>query len=289
MVEPDTSKMTSAQLKQQMKEETRGMKEAPEEVEAPTEEFEVQSAPTEEKVEEETEETPEEETPPEEQPPATEEKPTLHKIKVEGKEEEVTQEKLIEYAQKGRHYEKEMAKLKREREELRAQRTNEKPAVAQPSTGIQDPEKAKEMFLQQFADNPIGTLLQMNQLMQQQQAGQAVEEKKAERLFDLDQQETNPVWTQIKPRYQEFRDLGHTREMAATLAENDLLRTAILNAQTAGIKKGQEKEKAKRKAEIPVGGKGAKPTDMGISDEALSKLKASDLKRKLPRVRTPGF
>ncbi len=288
MAEPDSSKLTSAQLKQQLKEQTRGLKEAPEEVEAPAEEFEVQPEPTEEKVIEETEVTPEE-IPPTEQPPEPVEKPTLHKLKVEGKEEEVTQEKLIEYAQKGRHYEKEMAKLKREREELRAQRTSEKPPVAQPSTGIQDPEKAKEMFLQQFADNPIGTLLQMNQLMQQQQAGQTAEEKKAERLFDLDQQESNPVWNQIKPRYQEFRDLGHSREMAATLAENDLLRTAILNAQTAGIKKGQEKEKAKQKAEIPVGGKGTKPTDIGLSDEAIGKLKASDLKRKLPRVRTPGY
>lgn len=289
MVEPaDSSKLTSAQMKQQLREQTKGMREAPEDIEEPaTEEFE-EPEPTETEEEKPEETPPEEELKPEEQPP--EEKPALHKINVEGKIEEVTHEKLIEYAQKGRHYEKEMAKLKKDREDLRVQR-----ATPQTTTPIQttnanlDPAKLKDLFLEEFANNPIGVITQMQQFMFQQRDEKMSDERKSDRLFEQEQIEVNPVWKEIKPQYQVYRDLGYDREVATTKAENDFLRTAILNAQTAGRKEGEKKTIAKRKAEIPIGGKGTKVTEMGISEETLSKMKSSDLKKKLPRVRTPGY
>jgi hypothetical protein len=290
MAEPDSSKLTSAQMKQQLKEQTRGMREAPEDIEEPTEEL-TEPEPA-EAEEEKTEETPaEEEKPVEEQPPEKEEKPTLHKLKVEGKEEEVPYEKLIEFAQKGRHYEKEMAKLKKQREELQAER--EKPKA--PASPIQnanaslDPTKIKDMFLEEFANNPVGVLTQMQEFMLQKRDEKTAEDRKADRMFEQEQVEDNPVWKDIKPQFQFYRDMGYDREVAITKAENDFLRTAILNAQTAGRKEGEKKTIAKRKAEIPIGGKGAKATDTGIPDETISRMKASDLKKKIPRVRTPGF
>ncbi len=292
MVEPaDSSKLTSAQLKQQLKEQTKGMKEAPEEVEPATEEL-IESEPA-EAEEEKTEETPaeEEEKPVEEQPPEKEEKPSLHKLKVEGKEEEVPYEKLIEYAQKGRHYEKEMAKLKKQREDLQTERATPRTTTTpnQNANANLDPAKIKDLFLEEFANNPVGVLTQMQQIMLQQRDDKTAEDRKAERLFEAEQVEANPVWKDIRPQYQFYRDMGYDREVAITKAENDFLRTAILNAQTAGRKEGEKKIIAKRKAEIPIGGKGAKATETGISDETLSRMKSTDLKKKLPRVRTPGF
>jgi hypothetical protein len=288
MVEPaDSSKLTSAQMKQQLKEQTKGMGEAPEDVEEPTEEF-VEPEPTETEEEKPEETPPEEEEKPVEQPP--EEKPALHKINVEGKIEEVTHEKLIEYAQKGRHYEKEMAKLKKDREDLRVQRaTPQQVTPIQTTNANLDPSKIKDMFLEEFANNPVGVLTQMQQIMLQQRDEKTAEEKKTDRLFEQDQVEVNPVWKDVKPQYQFYRDMGYDREVAITKAENDFLRTAILNAQTAGRKEGEKKTIAKRKAEIPIGGKGAKVTESGISEETLSRMKSSDLKKKLPRVRTPGY
>lgn len=281
--EEDSSKMSSDQIKQQIAEQAAGLEEEAD-LEATEQPEGADAEPTEESEEaaEEQETTGEEEV---EQP-----EPKPHEPSQKSKEEDIPFETIIDYAQKTKPYDEAMRRLKEEREALLRQSQGQPGAQPQGSPDL-TPEKLNERFLQMLAKDPIGTLAQFNSFILQQREAQLAEERKAERKFDIDQTESNPVWPKIKPRYNEYRDLGYTREMALLLAENDFLKQAIVSAKTVGMRTGEAKAKAKKKAEIPTGHRAtAKAPRLGNLDETqLSRMTSKALKAILPNVKTPGF
>ena len=277
----DTSdSLSSDDLKQQL-EETEVTEEAASE--------EVVEEETAEPVEEASEEQVETSEEPEETPePKKEEKP-LHRIKVEGKEEEIPYEKLIEFAQKGRHYEKEMSKLKEERRRLQeASPTTTAPVNQMPMTA-----EAKEQFFKALADDPFGTLGTFLNMGLDMREKRTKEERQADRLYESEQAE-NPLWDRIRPRYRELLDSGYSRQQAHLMAENDLLKDVILQTKSSAMKEGSKKEQAKLKAQMPVGEKRGKVSAGATSDADLSKLQSSKIaelltKRGGKRIRNPGW
>ena len=273
----ESSEATSDELKQRLSEQTSELEPAEPESE---EEIQVETDDVVEEEETKEAETSEEETEPEETPTKVE-KPSTHKIKVDGKEEEVDYEKLVEFAQKGRHYEKSMAELKREREELaKARQTPNTPAPP-------DLSKFNEEFIKAINENPFATILNVVKMGIDNEKQTTAQERREERLFEAEQAE-NPLWSKIKPRYQEYRDLGDSRSEAKLKAENDFLRDAVLNAKNIGQKEGQNKEKMKLKAQIPSGSKKIKAEPGRIpTPEEARKLSSAELAKRIRKLQLP--
>ena len=143
----DSSKATSDELKKQIMEQTSTLEEAPPEPEVVEEEETVEVEIPEE---ESTEEEPAKAETAEEKP---QKKEPLHKIVVEGKEEELTLDKLKEYAQKGRYLERERAKDKAEREKLQT-------TTGQQPFQMPDATKINEQFVESLQKDTFGTMVQ---------------------------------------------------------------------------------------------------------------------------------
>jgi hypothetical protein len=92
----------------------------------------------------------------------------------------------------------------------------------------------------------------------------------------------------IKPRYQEYRDLGDTMDIAKLKAENDFLRDAVLKAKTTGQKEGQNKEKMKLKAQIPTGTKKTRVESGRVpTTEEARKMPSAELKKRISKLGLP--
>lgn len=211
----------------------------------------------------------------EEQPEKT------YRIKVEGKEEDLPLEKLVEYAQKGRYLEREKARLK-------AEISKEQPKQATPQM---PPEEMNKWFLEEANRNPLGAIMTVNQMIRQNEKEQEKAERLQERKFEIEVSETmGELWKHLKPKYQEFREYGIDQETALAKAEADFYREKAIEAMQRGVKKGAQKAAAKLKAAIPSGSKKLKPTTGSLpSPDEFKKLKSSDMAKYLRRVRNPGW
>ena len=284
----DNSADTSSEMKKRIAEQTKALLDTVEsptsfaqdaaEVTSETEETE-ETEQTEEASAEETE-TSEEETA--EKPAETPtKKETLHKLKVEGKEEELPYEKVIEYAQKGRFLEREQQRIKEEKRRLE----EEKAKLTQPTQPTFDVSKFNESLIENLNKDPGGTLLQINRMTYEMMKQQETDERKAERAFEKARKDDDPdTWEALKPLYEDFRDQGVQREQAYLMAENELLRRTISVVRNKGIKEGTEKIKAKQRAEIPTAQTKTKVKTKTLSPEEFRKLPASEMKKRLPRA-----
>jgi len=246
-------------------------------VELDTEETET-TEQTEEASAEETETKEEETTEEVETPPKKTE--TLHKLKVEGKEEEWPYEKVIAFAQQGRFLEKEKQRLNEERRKMDEERSK----IPQPQQMI-DPAKAKEAFFNALAEDPFGTLGMAYKTLQSNEQAATAEEKRAERAFINSRKEADPeTWEIIKTIYEGFREDGHPKEQAYLMAENELLRRALSTAKQKGVKEGTEKAKLRDKAVIPTGQGKTKVKGKVPSPEEFKKLSSKEMLKHLPRA-----
>ncbi len=281
---PETQKaqlesMTSTQLEQLLNEQTSAIVTEPEA--KATEETQVPEVKSTEEI------PPQEETTPEIAPPKTETRSV--KLKVEGKDVEIPEEKMLEYAQKGYHYEKKMADLKTQKEELeRLKSQPTQPTLMQQASQF-TPEQIKEELIKRLNDDPGGTLFSMIEARFQADKEQTKQERIAELEFDLSKNESaSDVWKAIKPKYETFRAMGETRETAFLKAENDHFKSLYVNAKTVGIKEGQEKEKLKRAAQIP-GAERASHKGAGKipSDAEIRKMSSAELLKFIPVLEAP--
>jgi hypothetical protein len=283
MAEVDSSKATSEELRKQIGEQTSFLAEAdspdappgPETIELAEgkEEPETPEEPTEG-------ETPEGETT--EATPKEGDKGKLFKLKVEGKEEWVPEEKVIEYAQKGRFLEKERQKQKEQLEQVRK---------AQPPAEIPfDRKKINEEFVSKLQDDTFGTMLEFVSTFNQQNKQQEIAEKRQEREFMRDREETVPHWKDMKPLYDELRDLGRDRDTAFAMAEADYFKSLYLSNYQKAIAEGEKRAKLKKKVEIPIGEKKGAGIKTGLpSDKDLSKMTSEEIAKHLKFTRNPGY
>ncbi len=235
-----------------------------------------------ETTEEEAEPSTEEETPEKEEP--TEEKKAepgkkLYKIKVEGKEEELDEEKIIEYAQKGRYLERERAKDKEERKRNEEDRAK----VTTPP----DWAKLNEQFVDLLQKDPLGALTTLYEAKKNEEKRVEAEERRTDRIFDSEKADV-PYWNSIKPLYQEFKDLGNSRDEAFLKAENEYLKNLTITLREKGFKEGTQKANLKEKAKMPLK---EKKTKGGVlpSPEELTKMTSEQLGKYLKHNKTPGW
>lgn len=277
--ESSLESMSSDQLKQLLMEQTS----APQEAEpAPVAEEAKETEQVDESKPESTEETPvKEETTEETKEEETEAK--VRKIKVEGKEVDIPVEKELEYIQKGYHYEKKMAELKAQREELARLSQPVQPAPVQQQY---TPEQIKEELIKRLNDDPAGTLFSMMGTVIQAKEQETVSERRANLAFELEKSETVPHWEAIKSKYQTLRDLGESRDQAFLKAENDHFKALYVNAHKRGVEEGSKKADLKQKAQMPgVESKSSTRTftaEPSLSD--LQKMSARDLAKLLPKT-----
>jgi hypothetical protein len=286
----DNSEGTSSlEMKKQIMEQTQAMLDAVTSDTAASEDVIVEPDTEETETTEQTEgedaqetETKEEETTEEvETPPKKTE--TLHKLKVEGKEEEWPYEKVIAFAQQGRFLEKEKQRLNEERRKFEQESKNQPPNIVQHMQ--QDPVKAKEAFFNALAEDPFSTLGLAVQTMMQNTKQQEIQEKKTEREFISSRKESDPdTWDLVKPSYEQYREEGMTREQAYLMAENDLLRKALTTAKQKGLKEGQDKAKLRSKAEIPTGAGKSKVKGKTPTPDEFKKMSSAEMKKHLPRA-----
>lgn len=266
--------LSSADLKKQLDEQTSNLEEAePEE----TEEAEAveQTEETEEEATEET--TSEEEETTEEPPPKKKRDPKeekLYKLKVEGKEELVPESKVIEYAQKGRFLERERQKQKEELERLRK--------TEQPPQSF-DKTKINEEFLKELQEDAFGTLVKFGNTLFEQREGQTREERRAERKFQSEMETEVPYWKDLRPIYEEFRDMGHEKNAAFAMAEADYLKALLVRSREKGLSEGASKAKLKSKAVLPTGEKRTKGVASSTlpSEAELEKMTSAQMRKYL--------
>ena len=277
MANAESSKETSEDLKKQILEQTSMFEEAEETAPETEGAVVVEEATTEEVPE--GEETTEVETPVEK----PKKKAELHKIVVEGKEEEVPYDKLKEYAQKGRYLEREMAKLKAERERIR---TNPQTGTSMPQG---DMTQVNQKFVEDLQRDTFGTMVQFYQTARQFEKQQEAQERMADKEFELDKKEL-PHYMAVKSTYNEFRDLGYNRETAWAMAEADYFKGAFLNAMESGRTEGEKKAKLQSKAKIAVAEKKTKEPEGRIpSEKELEKMPSTEIAKFLKRTKVPGW
>jgi len=278
MAETQTAleKMSSEDLKQLLAEQTSALvTEANSEVVA-TEELPSQTVipPT------------EEEPAPQETPSETKSEPEAKtvKLKVEGKEVEIPEDKVLEYAQKGFHYEKKMADVKNQRAELERLKS-EHPA---PSPSPFTPDQIKAELAKRFetVETAIPTIIEMINAGIENRENMSKQERIADLQFDIDKTADVPHWPAIKTSYERMRLLGESRESAFLKAENDYFRTLYVNAHKAGVKEGTDKAKLKEAADLPGGGKRETTVareQTGPTDAQLRSMSSAELAKFLPR------
>ena len=234
---------------------------------------EAEETETEETNPDETGEKPETEK---EVKPGKEETERLYKIKVEGKEEELSLPKVLEYAQKGRYLEKEKAKLNAERKRLAEESGNRPANVPQ-----FDPSKAKDWFMKAAEEDPVGAIFNVIDFRDKMNKETERDERKKDKEFELGlADEHGEIWKQLKPMYQEFRDLGYSREESEAKAQADFWKGVASQALQTGTKQGSKKEKLKQMAEMPTGTKKTKSSEGQFpSEKDASKMTTAELRK----------
>jgi len=267
--------MSSTELKQLLREKTSELV-----TESPKETVEVTETPG-EIVTEPTEEIPSERMETTEEPPETETKGKTVKLNVEGKEIEVPEDKLLDYAQQGYHYNQKMEALKKQRAELEKIKEPEKAAT--PSTQY-TPAQIREELIRRLNENPEETLVQLTNAVIDARENVSKTERRQDLEFEVQKTESVPHWDQIKDRYKFFREMGDNREMAFLKADNDYFKTLYVSAKARGIEEGRKKTELKAKADIPGGqSKTRPPTTKEPSEEELAKMSSSELAKLLPK------
>jgi len=264
---------TSDELRKQLNEQTTDLEAAePEEetAEAVEETLETEEESTEEKPSKEKE-TPEDTA-------KEEEKEKLYKIKVEDKEEWIPESKMREYAQKGRFLEKERRRMK-EAEKL------QKTEQTIPQTF--DKAKLNEEFMKELQDDTLGGLYKFYQQARELERQQEKEERRAERQFQAQVESEVPFWKEIKPIYEELRDIGHDKEKAFAMAEADYFKQLYINSIQKGRDEGEKKAELKRKAQLPIGEKRVSETAGQLpSEDEMRKMSSSQLRKYLRVIDT---
>ena len=268
----DSSKATSDELKKQIMEQTSTLEEAPPEPEVVEEEetVEVEGLPEEESTEEEPAKAETAEEKPQKKEP-------LHKIVVEGKEEELTLDKLKEYAQKGRYLERERAKDKAEREKLQT-------TTGQQPFQMPDAKKLNEQFVQSLQEDTFGTFVNFWKTADALKEQQVKAERKADFEFESSKREL-PYYKAVKPAYDELRERGISRSEAWLMAENDFLFEDAIRAREKGIQEGSKKVKLQAKAQIAVGEKKGKKEGSLPSPDEAKKMTSAELAKYLKRTK----
>jgi hypothetical protein len=267
----DSSKGTSDDLKKQIMEQTSTLEEAPlESVVEEEETVEVEGLPEEESTEEEpakaetTEEKPQKKEP-------------VHKIVVEGKEEELTLDKLKEYAQKGRYLERERARDKEERAKLQT-------TTGQQPFQMPDAAKINEQFVDSLQKDTFGTMVQFYKTARELEKQQEKAEHKADFDFESDKREL-PHFKEVKSSYDEFRDRGYDRDTAWAMAERDFWMDYAFKAKEKGMNEGSKKTKLQAKAQIAVGEKKGKKEGSLPSPDEAKKMTSDQLAKYMKRVK----
>jgi len=192
-----------------------------------------------------------------------------YKLKVEGKEEELPLPKVLEYAQKGRYLEREMKKLKDERERLKGERREATPSLPQ------NAEQMNDWFVKEVQANPVPTLLNVIKFGLDQEKEKDKQERSKDTEFELEKSdEHGELWKDIGPRYRKFRDLGFSRDESEAKATADFWKDTAIFALQKGRKEGTKKQKMKQAAEIPSGEKRT-GTSTGIPSPDQLKGKSS--------------
>lgn len=301
MANPESSQVTSDDLRKRIDEQTRMLMDAatsptatrddsPEEFDAQTEETE-KTEQTEEAETKETEETQAEtETEAETKP---EVKETLHKLKVLGEEEELPLERILALAQIERAREKKNERVAPKEKELaeREQRLSERERQIK---GLQEEtgwsrKKADEWFDKQIEEQgATATLSSMIMAGVRTILDQDKAEQKNERAFEKSKLEEEPdIWKSAKPIYEEYREQGHPKDLAYQMAKNDVLMKALAMATQKGITDGEKKAKLKAKADLGIGGKKTGIPGKVENVEDFRKLSAAEMKKRLPKSQPP--
>ena len=231
-------------------------------------------------------------TPTEEVPQAKPEQPAeevveevpkkdIHKLKVEGKEEEVDYERLIQYAQKGRHYEKEMQRLKEEKERL-----GKSPATSPQMPSI---DKINEELVENLSKNAFGTLTGLLDMWDRNKKELEAQERRLDKEFERDKKGELPHWEAINHIYRDFRDLGYDRDRALLAAERDYFMDLSTRAKASGVKEGAVKTTLKQKAELPVKEKKAKVSTSIPTPEEAANMSSAEIAKYLKRHKVAGW
>ena len=241
-----------------------------------------------------TEETETEETTPDETAeaetekevePKEEETEKRYKIKVDGKEEELSLPETLKYAQQGRYLEKEIAKLNAEKKRLR-----EEPGAKPASQPAMDITQLNAWFLKEVEANPVGTLFNVMEFKDKMNRETDKEEKKKDREFELESaEEHGKLWKPLKPKYQEFRDLGYSREESLAKAQVDFWKDVAATALQTGTTAGVKKAKMKQMAEMPTGTKKLKTSTGLPSVQDASKMTSAELRKHLKYIKNEGY
>lgn len=275
-----SANLSSDQMKQQIEQtEVEG-----EETAVVAEEAEAVEATPEESLTEQEETSQAEETTPEVKEETKAEK--LYKLKVKGKEVEVPEDKLINLAQMGEDYNLKMASLKKWEEELQQK------ASAQTATpfGNMPVEKVNEFLIEELNKNPAMTLVNLNNMLNENREAQAREQKKAEREYKNKMAETfGDLWHAIKPMYEDYREDGQSREAAFAMARADFYQDIANRALSKGMEKGKKKAEARMKAEIPSGTKKTKISTGLPTPEQSKKMSSKEMAKYLKRFQNPGW
>ncbi len=278
MPQEPSSSLTSEQMKQQI-EET--------DVEETTQEVvEAEGVEATEESESETEqvETEETETKPAKKEDVIPEK--FYKLKVKGKELEVTEDKLIALAQQGEDYSIKMGKLKDWEKDLQQKAAE---TTSTPFGNI-SPEKFNEFLIKNLNEDPGGTLLNLWGVMKQNDEKAGKEEKRQERAFKTKAEETfGELWSAIRSGYEEYREDGQSREAAFAMARADFYQDIATRAMQRGMKKGATKAEAKLRSEIPSGTKKTKVSTGLPTPEQTKKMSSKEMSKYLKRFQNPGW
>ena len=263
----DSSEMNSADVLQQIREQTSDLATGESQEETETQDFEVQAEQETQEEEEQPEETTQEvETEQEAEPQAQPE--TDRRIKVDGKEIEIPPEKVKEYLQKEYKFEERMRELKEKEKEL-AGKTQESI----------DYSKLNEEFVKQLQDNPVQTLMQFTKMVNETAEQERARQRKMDKALEREMATTIPHWDAISDGYHDRRDEGHDHQTAVALAERDLFINLYLESKQKGVQEGEKKAVLKQKAIIPGGNKRGDSGPPDVKD--IKTMTSSDMAKAL--------
>lgn len=211
---------------------------------------------------------------PTEEPTLKGEKDTLYKIKVDGKEKELTLDQLIAAAQKGDRFETKMAEVKKMEAELRDRATTQQ-VQQQPF----DWKKLDEEIVSKLQESPGRALMEFYTQMRTVERENEKLEKRADREFESDKKEL-PHWGAVKPLYESYRELGYDREKAFFAAEAEFWRSSVTTLREKALSEGEKKAALKQKAVLPSGEK--KGASQGaVTPEEAHKMTSEQLAKAL--------
>jgi hypothetical protein len=271
MTPADSSDLNSADIMQQIREQTSNLETGEPQEETITEEFEVQGETEEQPVEEQPVETVQAEAETEQVSEAQAAAEEALRIKYKGKDVDIPSEKIKEYVQKGYRMEE------RERE----LREKEKSLMAQQQPQQVDYNKINEDFVKQLQENPVATLMQFTKMVNETTEQERKQQRKMDKALEKDMAANIPHWDAIQDAYRDYRDEGYDPKMSLALSEADFWKYLALESKQKGVQEGEKKTILKQKAIIPGGNKKGASLNESPSVKDIGNMTSSDLAKSL--------